>query len=88
MSASCPHLVLWDPMMSAVIMVVLSHSLSLAVILSITLFTCNHMHGGGGAEALQHDVVVEFGVGQQVVLDHGVQQDRHPVRHHSLLVNL
>ena len=151
-------------------MVLLSHSPSLAVILSITLFTCNHMiviivslleflntipgdtktgsacprcptsaasrsgprsrsgqcgrtfslqrtlffvsllhlpepltlrdHPAGNplrllrgdlqqlAEALQRDVVVELGGGQQVVLDHGVLQDRHPVRHHRLLVSL
>ena len=40
------------------------------------------------AGALQRDVVVELGGGQQVVLDHGVLQDRHPVRHHRLLVSL
>ena len=40
------------------------------------------------AGALQRDVVVELGGGQQVVLDHGVLQDSHPVRHHRLLVSL
>jgi len=147
-------------------MVLLSHFPSLVVILSITLFTCNHMivtivsvfttpyyitwthndwiclskvsnmqylpplkehhrvhlwlcnghcfelhlpkplrltlcdHPAGNplrllrwdlqqlAGALQRDVVVELGGGQQVVLDHGVLQDRHPVRHHRLLVSL